>query len=112
MSAPDLLTKLSDLGDRVASEADSVSGALSWIRVLILETFGPNGLLAAYFVVAVLLLIIAWHLSKIAMSALKYLVVPAVALALLGSFFMPSYSFVNLLPATAIGCSMVLFAKS
>ena len=110
MSAANLLTQLSDLGDRAAAEADRFTGGLGAIKTLILETFGPNGLIAAYFVVAVLALVIAWHLTKITFAALKYLVVPAIALALLLSFFLP-YSFVNLFPATVVGCSLVLLAK-
>ena len=110
MSNANLLTQLSDLGDRAAVEADNVSGGLGSIKALILEYFGPNGLTAAYVVVAVVVLVIVWRLTKITFATLKFLVVPAIALAVLGSFVLP-YSFVILLPMTMVGCSLILLVK-
>ena len=110
MSAATLLNQLSDLGDRAAAEADRFAGDLGSIKALILETFGPNGLIAAYIVVAVLLLVIIWRLTKITFAALRYLVVPAIALAALGSFVLP-YSFDVLLPMTSVACSLILLVK-
>ncbi len=110
MSKTNLLAQLSDLGDRAAAEADNFSGGLGSIKALILDHFGPNGLTAAYVVVAVLLLVIIWRLTKITFATLKYLVIPAIVLAVLGSFVGP-YSFVMLLPMTVVGCSLILLVK-
>lgn len=110
MSNISLLTQLSEMGDRAAVEADNVSGGLGSIKALILEHFGPNGLTAAYVVVAVIVLVVVWRLTKITFATLKYLVVPAIALAVLGTFVLP-YSFVMLLPMTVVGCSLVLLVK-
>lgn len=110
MSKATLMSQLSDLSDRAAAEADSFSGGLASIKELILEYFGPNGLTAAYIVAAVLVLVLVWRLTKITFATLKYLVIPAVVLAVLGSFVLP-YSFVMLLPMTTVGCSLVLLVK-
>jgi hypothetical protein len=110
MSKTALIAQLSDLSDRAAAEADSFSGGLGSIRELILEYFGPNGLTAAYIVVGVLLLVLVWRLTKITFATLKYLVLPAVVLAVLGSFVLP-YSFVILLPVTVTACSLILLVK-
>jgi hypothetical protein len=110
MSKANLMAQLSDLGDRATAQADSFSGGMGSIKALILDHFGPNGLTAAYIVVAVLVLVIAWRLTKVTFAALKYLIVPAIALAVLGSFVLP-YSFVIILPMTAVGCSLILLVK-
>ena len=107
MSKATLMAQLSDLSDRAA---DSFSGGLGSIKELILEYFGPNGLTAAYIVVAVLVLVLIWRLTKITFATLKYLVIPAVVLAVLGSFVLP-YSFVILLPVTVTACSLILLVK-
>ena len=110
MSKANLMAQISDLGDRAAVEADNLSGGLGSIKALILDNFGPNGLTAAYIVLAVVVLVIVWRLTKITFATLKYLVVPAIALAFLGSFVLP-YSFVILLPMTVVGCSLILLVK-
>jgi len=110
MSKVDLLAQAADLKERVTADVDSVSGALAYVKGLILDTFGPNGLTAAYVVLAVLVLVVVWRLTKITFATLKYLVVPAIGLAVLGSFVLP-YSFVILLPITVTGCSLILLVK-
>ncbi|MDH3892546.1 MAG: hypothetical protein OEV49_15885 [candidate division Zixibacteria bacterium] len=110
MSKANLLAQLSDLGDRAAAEADSVTGGLGSIKALILDYFGPNGLTAAYIVAAVLALVLVWRLVKIGFDALKYVVIPSVALAAVGSFVLGS-PFVSLLPVTVVGCSLIMLFK-
>jgi hypothetical protein len=53
---------------------------------------------------------VIWRLTKITFATLKYLVVPAIGLAALGSFVLP-YSFVMLLPVTVTACSLILLVK-
>jgi len=110
MSKANLIAQAADLKDRVTAEVESISGGLAYVKALILEYFGPNGLTAAYVVVAVLALLLIWRLTRITFAALKYLVVPAIGLAVLGSFVLP-YSFVMLLPITATACSLILLVK-
>lgn len=110
MSDITLLAQLSDLGDRAAAKADSFTGGLGSIKALILDNFGPNGLTAAYIVAAVLVLVIVWRLTKIGFDALKFVVIPSVALAVLGSLVL-GYPFGNLLPMTVVGCSLILLFK-
>ncbi len=95
---------------KLAEQLDGYTGFLGSVKETILEHFGPNGLIAAYIAVAVLVLVLVSRLAKITFSAVKYLVVPAVVLAVVGSFFLP-YSFYMLLPVTVTGCSLILLFK-
>ncbi len=86
-------------------------GALETAREYILQRFGQNGLYAAYVALGVLGAVILYRLIKISLLAIKYLVVPAVVLALLASFILP-YSFATVLPITVTLCSLVLLVKA
>lgn len=110
MSNGDLLMQAKALADDAARRVDEYSGVIGSVQRLIVEHFGQNGLYAAYIVVAAILLLVAAKLAKITFSTLKYVVVPSLALAFLGSFFVP-YSFVALLPVTVTCCSLVLLFK-
>ena len=105
-----LVAQIEELSDQAVVSADKYSGFIGSIKGLILQHFGPNGLLASYIVLAVLVLVVVSRLAKITFSTLKYLVIPAVALAVLGSFVLP-YSFALLLPVTVTACSLVLLVK-
>ena len=105
-----LSAQLRELSEEAAARSEEYSGILGSIKGTILEYFGPNGLIASYIVLAVLILFIVSRLAKIGLSALKYLVVPAVALAAIGSFVLP-YSFAMLLPVTVATCSLFLLFK-
>jgi len=110
MNSTGSLSKFEQIIDKVEADIDSVSGAVASVKGIILEQFGPNGLIAAYIAVAALLLLVLWRLTKVTFSTLKYLVLPALVLAVLGSFVLP-YSFVVLLPITVTGCSLLLLFK-
>ncbi len=110
MSDLTLIAQAQDLTDRAAAKVDEYSGIFGSVKGLIVEHFGSNGLIAAYIVLAVLILVIVSRLAKITFSTLKYLVIPATALAVLGSFVLP-YSFAMLLPMTVTGCSLFLLFK-
>jgi hypothetical protein len=84
--------------------------ALSPLKGMILERFGYTGLIAAYIAVTVIGLLIIYRLMKVTFAAIKYLVIPAVGLALLASICLP-YSFAAALPVTVTGCSLVLLLK-
>jgi len=104
-----LLSQIQDLSDQAAAKADEYSGVIGNVKGVILEHFGPNGLIAAYIVLAVLVLVVVSRLARITFSTLKYLVM-AVALAVLASFVLP-YSLVFLLPVTVTGCSLFLLFR-
>ena len=89
---------------------DQYSGVFGSVKAVIIEHFGPNGLIAAYIVAAALILVLVSRLAKIGFATARYLVLPAVALAFLGSFVLP-YSFFMLLPVTVTACSLVLLFK-
>ncbi|MEW6410848.1 MAG: hypothetical protein AB1483_00080 [Candidatus Zixiibacteriota bacterium] len=110
MSNGDLLMQAKALADDAARRIDEYSGVVGSVQRVIVEHFGQNGLYAAYVVVAALILLVAAKLAKITFSTLKYVVVPSLALAFLGTFFVP-YSFTSLLPVTVTCCSLVLLFK-
>ena len=106
----DLLAVVQDTFDKASAKADEYSGVLGSIKGTIVHHFGQNGLIAAYVVLAVVVLVIITRLTKITFSTIKYLVIPAVALAFVGAYFLP-YSFAALLPVTVTISSLVLLFK-
>ena len=84
--------------------------ALAPLKAIILERFGQTGLVAAYVATAVIGFLILWRMMKITFAAIKYLILPAVGLALLASWCLP-YSFAVALPVTVTLCSLVLLVK-
>ena len=110
MPDTEMLAQAHQLADRATAHVEQYSGLLGAAKGFILANFGPNGLLAACIVAGVLILMILAKIANLTFSALKFLVVPAVVLALVGSFFLP-YSFTALLPLTATMCSLGLLFK-
>ena len=105
-----LLAQAQALADQATEKADEYSGLIGPIQRYIIDNFGQNGLYAAYIVLAVLLLFVISRLAKLTFSTVKYLVIPAVALAFVVSFFVP-YSFVGLLPITVTVSSLFLLFR-
>ena len=110
MKSFDLLNQVNEIVDKASNQANEYSGVLGSIKGFIIEHFGTNGLYAAYLVLAIFVLIIVSRLAKITFSTLKYLVIPALGLAFLATFFLP-YSFVAMLPVTVTFCSLFLLFK-
>ena len=110
MTNGELLTQARSFVDRMAGSADDYTGAFGAGQQWILENFGQNGLYAAYIVLAALAVFLITRLLKITLSAVKYLVIPGIGLALLGSFVLP-YPFLFLLPITMTACSLLLLFK-
>ncbi|NOY89333.1 MAG: hypothetical protein GXO93_08110 [FCB group bacterium] len=106
----EILTQIKGLADQASQKADEYSGVISSVQQLIVKHFGQNGLYAAYIVLAVLILFIVSRLGKLAFSTVKYLVIPSVALAFIGSLFV-NQSFVVLLPVTVTLCSLFLLFR-
>ncbi len=105
-----LMSKLEELEQQTQQAADQYSGVLGSAKGLIVEHFGPNGLIAAYAVLAVLALVLVSRLTKITFSTFKYLVIPALAVAYIGSM-VSGYTFMGLLPVTVTACSLILLFK-
>jgi len=110
MSEIALIAQAQKLSEKVSDQLEEYSGVFGSIKELIVEHFGQNGLIAAYIVAAVLILVIVSRLAKITFATVKFLVVPSIALAAIGSFVLP-YSFFLLLPVTVTACSLVLLFK-
>jgi len=110
MDTNSIIGYLKQAGATLYDLAVNTLTALAPLRSLIEERFGQPGVIAAYVAMAVIGFLIAWRLLKITFAAIKYLVLPAVALALLASWCLP-YSFAVALPFTVTLCSLVLLAK-
>lgn len=110
MSSGELLNQVKQVAEGAAKQADEYSGVLGSVQSLIVENFGQNGLYAAYIMAAAFILFVVAKLAKMTFATLKFLVLPAIALAFLGSFFVP-YSFLALLPVTVTFCSLFLLFK-
>lgn len=110
MFSAELIQQAKMFYDNASLKANEYADMINSAQGFILDHFGQNGLYASYIVTAALLLVILMKLAKLTFAALKYLVVPSVALAFAGSFFMP-LSFMVLLPVTVSVCSLVLLFK-
>jgi len=110
MPTGEILTKAQSAFAKVSESSDDAGAMFTIARDWILETFGTNGLYAAYLVGLALAVFVLSKLVKITFATVKYLVVPGLGLALIGSFILP-YSFFFLLPITVTGCSLLLLFK-
>lgn len=110
MPVPNMLNKAQQLADQASVKADEFSGLFGSAEKFILDHFGQNGLYAAYIAGAVIILFVISRLAKLGFSAVKYLVIPSVALAFIASFFLP-YSFAAALPVSVTVCSLFLLFK-
>lgn len=110
MPNAELLVQAQELADKAAVKAEEYSGLFGSLKDYIVGTFGQNGLIAFYVVTAALLVFVIAKLAKLTLSTLKYLVVPAVALAFLATFVTP-LSFIAALPITVTVCSVFLLFK-
>ena len=110
MHSKNLLSKINQISESAAAKADEYSGILGSIKGFIVDNFGQNGLIAAYIALAAFAVFIISRIGKITFSTLKYMVLPAVALAFIGSFFVP-YSFFALLPVTVTASSLFLLFR-
>ncbi len=110
MPLSELLTQIQEIAERASVSFSEYGTVMSQIQQFILDNFGPKGLYAAYISAAAVGLLLFWKMVKLSFAALKYMVLPAVALAFVGSFFLP-YTFTTLLPVTVSGCSLFLLFK-
>jgi len=110
MNLPELFGQAKQFADQAAVKAEEYSGLLGQAKEYILDHFGQTGLYAAYITLAVLLIFVITRIAKLTYSAVKYLVIPSVALAFIASIFLP-YSFAVTLPVSVTVCSLVLLFK-
>ena len=107
---PELLSQVQALADQATARADEYSNWLDAAKAYVIHHFGETGLIATYIAVAVLVLFVVSRLAKLTFSAVKFLVIPALALAFLASIFSP-YSFAAALPVSVTVCSLFLLFK-
>ncbi len=111
MPLSELLMQMQDITERASVSISEYGTFMSQIQQYILDNFGPKGLYAAYISAAAVGLLLFWKIIKLSFAAVKYMVLPAVAIAFIGSFLLP-YTFSTLLPVTVTGCSLFLLFKA
>jgi hypothetical protein len=94
----------------ISSQYQALAGAFAPAKSFIVSYFGENGLIAAYMAVGIASFLLIYKLVQLAFAAVKYVVVPSVVLAFVGSLIFP-LPFVALLPATVALCSVVFLFK-
>jgi len=110
MPAPDLMAQAKVLAEEAAGHAKEYTSFLAPVQEYIVDTFGENGLIAAYIALAVLALFAISRVAKLTFSAVKYLIIPALALSFLATFFLP-VTFAAALPVSVTVCSLFLLFK-
>ena len=105
-----LLAQAKEWAEIAASRADEYSGVFASTRSYIVDHYGENGLIAAYIAVAAIILVLVSRLAKITFSTIKYLIIPAVALAFVATYFVsePLYA---ILPVTVTAGALLLLLK-
>jgi len=110
MSNIELLSQIKQAADQASLKAEEYSGVVSSIKAFIVEHFGQNGLIATYAVLFIVAVLLLSKVAKLTFSTLKYLVVPALALAFLATLFLHC-SFLVALPVTVTFCSLFLLFR-
>lgn len=110
MPSSEIISRAREAADQAAVKAEEYSGLFGAAKGFILEHFGQNGLTAAYVLSAVIVLLAISKLANLTWSTVKFLAIPAVALAFLATFFL-NCSFVVALPISVTICSLVLLFK-
>jgi hypothetical protein len=111
MQSSEFFAQLKEIFDSISDSASGYSGLLAQVQQFLFDQFGQPGIYAAYVSVAAIGILFTWKMIKLSFAAMKYMVVPAVALAFVGTLVLP-YSFTTLLPVTVTGCSVVLLFKA
>ena len=110
MNVPELISQVKEVADRATAQATEYTGVIEQAKGYVVNHFGESGLIAAYIAGGVLLLFVLTRLAKLTLSAVKYLVIPSVALAFLASVFLP-LTFAVALPVSVTVCSLFLLFK-
>lgn len=110
MFSGDFINESKQLINGLLSQAENFKAVIESLQNLILQQFGQNGLYATYILIAAMILFLTAKLLKLIYATAKYLVIPSLALAFVGTMFSP-YSFTSLLPVTVSVCSVVLLFK-
>ena len=111
MPLSDLSSTFSSIGQWCSQFFDLGAGPLLSLKSWISDHFGNNGLIAALIIGGVLVFYLLTQLVRLAIATIKYLVLPAIALAFLATLLLP-VSFAAALPVTAVLCSIFLIFKA
>jgi len=101
---------LADITELVLVMLRSLVEGISWLTQQIGSQYGSEGVIAFYIMTAVVGFLLVTKLIGLLFSFLKYLALPALILAWIIALVTP-YSFGAMLPATTVGCALVLLFK-
>ena len=101
---------LRKFAELIGVNSSEIIKALTGAEHFILQHFGQTGVYAAYITLAAITIYVLSKLLKLSFAILKYVVVPSVALAFVGSLFLP-FSFFYMLPVTLSLSSVALLFR-
>jgi hypothetical protein len=106
----ELLAQIKVAATSALARTGEYSTAIAAAQQYVVDHFGQAGLIAAYITLGALVMFVVSRLVKLTFAAVKFLVIPSVALAFLASVCTP-FSFAAALPVTVTVCSLVLLFK-
>lgn len=92
----------------LSSLKEFVMSAIDFIRT----RYGDIGLLAAVIVLLTPVALLIQKVLNLVFATLRYLIIPAIILAVLGDAFLESYTFMECLPVTSMACTLYLITKA
>ncbi|MFH2056866.1 MAG: hypothetical protein ABIJ61_12985 [bacterium] len=98
----------------LAARIESVLKALpaqfgTWHEYLVAQ-LGQTATFAIYLALGAIILLALFRSFKFSFDVLRFVVVPTLAIAFVGSLLLP-YSFLTIAPFAAIACSTLLFIR-
>ncbi len=101
---------MNELMHHVMTQFNDPGGLYVTARTFIESRFGTPGLIAAALLMVSIIGLILSKVVKMSFDIVRYVVVPAVAVTFIGTYFLP-FSFVYILPVTVAFFSIILIIK-
>ncbi|PKK82413.1 MAG: hypothetical protein CVT49_13830 [candidate division Zixibacteria bacterium HGW-Zixibacteria-1] len=101
---------MNEIMQNVMAQFSDPSGLFITTRTFIQDRFGTPGLIAAAILLVSIAGMILSKAVKMSFDILRYVVIPAVAVTFIGTYFLP-LSFVYIFPVTVAFFSIVLIVK-
>ncbi|UCD93670.1 MAG: hypothetical protein JSU69_07820 [Candidatus Zixiibacteriota bacterium] len=101
---------MNDIMQQAATHLPDAGNAFTTAKVFIQDRFGTPGLIAAGLLLLSIVGLLLSKAFKMSFDIVRYVVVPAMAVTFVATYFLP-YSFVYILPVTVAFFSIVLIVK-
>jgi hypothetical protein len=101
---------MNEIMQQVSTHLPDAGSAVTTARVFIEDRFGTPGLIAAALLLLSIIGLLISKAVKMSFDVVRFVVVPAVAVTFVATYFLP-YSFVYILPVTVAFFSIVLIVK-